>query len=218
MSPGSEQHISISKSARLYLLGDARHAQEVWIVCHGYGQLAGKFIRSFEAIAAPNRVIVAPEALHRFYLDPPPAPAAERRVGATWMTREDREFDIRDNVGYLDAVVAHVATAATKQVRVLGFSQGCAAVFRWAVLGSTRIDDLIFWSGEVPPDVDIAQAAQRLANTRITIVHGEQDELAASARPQLELLETAGIRYELHRHGGGHRLDSSLLRVLADRP
>ena len=38
-----------------------------------------------------SRLIVAPEALSRFYLgEVSQRPASERRVGASWMTREDR--------------------------------------------------------------------------------------------------------------------------------
>lgn len=214
-----EEHITIKKSARLYVLGDLETAAEVWIVCHGYGQLAGKFIDAFDGIVTTKRAVVAPEGLHRFYLDPPPAPAAERRVGATWMTREDRESDIRDNVAYLDAVAAHVVGAQVERLRVLGFSQGCATVFRWAVLGAMQIDELILWSGEVPPDVDLTPAAQRLARTRVMVAQGVRDELALSGatQRQLQQLAAAGLAPELYEHGGGHRLDSNLLAMLAAR-
>ena len=213
----TQQHLAVTKSARLYTIGDVSTAEEVWIVCHGYGQLAGKFIRSFESIITQQRAIVAPEALHRFYLDPPLAPAAERRVGATWMTREDRDADIRDNVAYLDAVAVHARGARPSRVRAFGFSQGCATIFRWAVLGATHVHELILWSGEVPPDLDLEQAKTRLANTRIAIVQGASDALMAASVRDRELLGAAGIRHEYHEHAGGHRLDSHLLGVLAAR-
>jgi predicted esterase len=102
-------------------------------------------------------------------------------------------------------------------LRALGFSQGCATIFRWAVLGESRVDELILWSGEVPPDVDMTRAAQRLANTRITIVQGARDELATGAgvKRDLAILDAAGLTYEQHEHRGGHRLDSNLLAMLA---
>jgi predicted esterase len=135
------------------------------------------------------------------------------------MTREDREKDIQDYVAYLDTVAAHVSGAQAKRLRVLGFSQGCATVFRWAVLGETRIDELIMWSGEVPPDADLARSAQRLANTRITIVSGARDEQAptAAAQRQVHVLKAAGLASEIHEHDGGHRIDSNLLTALAAR-
>ena len=64
----------------------------VWFVLHGYGQLAGEFIRFFADLATDDSLVVAPEAMNRFYLvNPESAPARDRPVGATWMTREDRE-------------------------------------------------------------------------------------------------------------------------------
>jgi predicted esterase len=216
-----EQHIRIERSARMFVLGDAATAKELWVVCHGYGQLAARFIRDFEHITTSERVIVAPEGLHRFYLDPPPAPAANRRVGATWMTREDRETDIADYVAYLDTVVEAITPHGTRlPVRALGFSQGSATVFRWAALGRTRIAELILWSGEVPPDVDMQPAAERLRQTRITVVHGTTDLLQPPrlARRQLELLDAAGLSYRTLTFDGGHTLDRVLLAGIAETP
>ncbi|NIP78275.1 MAG: phospholipase, partial [Gemmatimonadetes bacterium] len=87
--------------------------REVWFVLHGYGQLAERFVRRFDALPGVRdgmRAVVAPEALSRFYVEEevtgPHGP--ESRVGATWMTRADREHEIRDYVEYLDRVAAAV--------------------------------------------------------------------------------------------------------------
>lgn len=216
-----ELHIDVERSARVCVLGDVAAAREVWIVCHGYGQLAARFIRDFEPLVSDTRAIIAPEGLHRFYLDPPPAPAAQRRVGATWMTREDREQDIADYVRYLDRVVATLVPAEPRpRLRALGFSQGTATVFRWAALGTTALAELILWSGDVPPDLDMQPAAQRLRQTRITVVQGSQDVLQPphQARRQLELLDAAGLSYRTRTFDGGHALDRALLAELAEVP
>jgi predicted esterase len=216
-----EEHIEIVRSARIYILADIAMPTDIWIVCHGYGQLASRFITNFEDIATPDRLIVAPEGLHRFYLDPPPAPAAKRRVGATWMTRQDRETDIRDYVAYLDRVAAHVTGGRPGvRIRALGFSQGSATVFRWAVMGRTRVDDLILWAGEVPPDVDMQRAAERLRQTRMTYVHGARDEMlpARVAVKQHELLDSAGLSYDVREFEGGHEMDAAVLATIAETP
>lgn len=211
------EHLTTTKTARVYSLGDARDQHDLWIVCHGYGQLAARFIKEFEPIAVSGRLIVAPEGLHRFYLDPPPAPAAQRRVGATWMTREDRATDITDYVAYLDRVAQHYAPENNGRVRAFGFSQGAATVFRWAVLGRTQVAELILWAGEVPPDVDMTLAADRLRNTRIVFAHGTADQLVARSvvERHLALLDSAGLSYELREYPGAHSLDSALLTDLA---
>ncbi|MGH7540318.1 MAG: hypothetical protein ACRELC_04915, partial [Gemmatimonadota bacterium] len=76
------EHVTIERRARYAALGDRKVAPaHVWFVLHGYGQLAPRFVRSFEALDDGSRWIVAPEGLHRYYLD-----HAERKVGASWMT------------------------------------------------------------------------------------------------------------------------------------
>jgi predicted esterase len=214
-----EEHIQITRSARLCLLGDPQTASELWVVCHGYGQLVTRFIRGFESIAESHRLIVAPEGLHRFYLDPPPAPAKTRRVGATWMTREDRETDIHDYVAYLDAVVAHVQQRMRQRARIIafGFSQGTATVFRWAALGSSPLAAVIAWAGEVPRDLDAATFCDRLRHMRVVFVRGTRDEMVSEQglASASEWLERNDVVSEVFTFDGGHELDARLLGQIA---
>src|SRR6266498_2098347 len=135
-----EHHIGVTRTARYYTLGEiSRGAGEVWFVCHGYGQLAARFLEKFRALDDGRRYLVAPEGLSRFYLSESPA---ERRVGASWMTREDRLTEIEDYLQYLDAVYADIfgwldRTRVT--VHALGFSQGASTVSRWAAMGKARV-------------------------------------------------------------------------------
>jgi predicted esterase len=215
-----EHHIRVAKRARYYTLGTPADAADIWIVCHGYGQLAAKFIDQCACIAEAQRLIVAPEGLHRFYLDPPPAPAAQRRVGATWMTREDRETDIADNVDYLDTLISEVLShSPAARLRVLGFSQGSATLMRWAVRATRAPHDLIIWAGEVPTDVDWAIGARKLAQTAIVAVRGSRDELTSQStfERNLRVLDDVGLSYQLYHFEGGHHLDEGTLRRLANR-
>src|SRR2546426_12690078 len=142
-----EHQFSTPRSARYFTLGSPQHAADVWLVCHGYGQLASRFLERFRPIAAERRCIVAPEGLSRFYLTESPA---ERRVGASWMTREDRLHEIDDYVRYLDAVYREVlgrVEGPAARVTALGFSQGTATVSRWAALGQSRLHHVVLWGG-----------------------------------------------------------------------
>ncbi len=202
-----EHTLSTSRSARYFTLGAPERAGECWFVCHGYGQLATRFLERFRPLAVPERCIVAPEGLSRFYLTDKPE---ERRVGASWMTREDRLHEIDDYVRYLDAVYAKVAPAHAK-VTALGFSQGTATVCRWAALGesSSRIDRLILWGGDVPPDLDL----KRLRVPRLTLVYGTHDgfftpKVVAANESRLR---EQGIRYELVSFDGGHEIETATL-------
>lgn len=214
-------HLTVPKTARYYTLGDAgAHVSEVWMVCHGYGQLAQPFLASFERVASPTRLIVAPEALSRFYLDRSALPNDHPpRVGAAWMTREDRDHEIADQVAYLDALhdLVRPAAPAAVRLRVLGFSQGVATVARWLALGRARADELILWAGAFPPDVELAGFARRLGPASVVLVAGSRDELASwtAADSQLQRFTDAGVSARLVAFEGGHRLDDATLDQLA---
>ena len=203
-----EHHFSTSRSARYYTLGSPEHAADLWFVCHGYGQLASRFLERFRPIEAERRCIVAPEGLSRFYLTESPI---ERRVGASWMTREDRLHEIDDYVRFLDGVYAEVVPRNAR-VTALGFSQGTATACRWTALGSSRVDRLIVWGGEVPPDLDL----KRLGVPSLTLVYGTRDEFFTPkiiAATETRLREHK-IAYELVPFEGGHEVDEPTLRRL----
>src|SRR5882672_8368171 len=206
-----EHHVSTPRSARYFTLGSPEHAAEVWFVCHGYGQLASRFLERFRPIEAERRCIVAPEGLSRFYLTEDPA---ERRVGASWMTREDRLTEIEDYVQYLEAVyeeVSRTVDRAQTKVTLLGFSQGSATACRWSTMGKARFDRLIIWGGEVPPDVDL------LRSLRLSLVYGSRDpyftpKVVAATEARLR---EHGIPYDLAPFDGGHEIDGDVLQRVA---
>lgn len=216
-----EHHLEVPKTARYFCTGAAESdAKELWIVCHGYAQLASRFLRHFEPIATDGRLIVAPEGLSRFYLDTKGVHGPEARIGATWMTREDRLAEIADHVRYLDLLVDEMVRrrgAPFERTTVLGFSQGVATVSRWLALGSTRADHVIVWGGLMPSDVMTAAHLPLFGGARLSVVIGESDPLVDSARitAELEKLEAVGITYDEIRFPGGHELDDAVLRRLA---
>lgn len=218
----TEHHLTVRRTARYCTLGGGgAELGDVWIVCHGFGQLARPFLAEFRVIARPGRLIVAPEALNRFYLNRDGGRAgASARVGATWMTREDRLAEIDDYVGYLDDVHREVVGANADGVRVtaLGFSQGTATVARWLVHGAARIDRVILWAGLLPPEIDPASAARsRLLSADLHLVRGTRDDMvdAEQLRAQREALSRAGVRVNVFEFEGGHRLDPGTLERIA---
>src|SRR5881398_1429092 len=166
-----EHHLSVSRTARYFTLGERSAAvAEVWFACHGYGQLAARFLEKLRVLDDGTRYLVAPEGLSRFYLSESPT---ERRVGASWMTREDRLSEIEDYVRYLDAVYAEVFGSldrARVSVHALGYSQGASTVSRWVAMGKAKIDRLTLWGGEFPPDLDLTldTVVNRLRAARMT--------------------------------------------------
>jgi predicted esterase len=223
-----EHRLTVPRTARYYVLGgDAAGGvtapAEAWIACHGYGQLAARFQRGFEPVAGPDRLVVAPEALSRFYLDDAlKVHGPDSRVGATWMTREDRLAEIRDYVRYLDLVYDAVlggAPGAATRVVAFGFSQGAATASRWAALGAARLDELILWGGLLPPDLDLDAAARRWGGgaLRVTLVIGREDQFVRPERAAEEeaRLRDAGIACRVVWFDGGHELRAETLREVA---
>ena len=216
MSHIREHSLRIARTARFAVCGDPPTAGEVWFVLHGYRQLAARFIRRFTdlpGISDGRRAVVAPEALNRFYVEREPAGphGPESRVGAAWMTRHDREAEIRDYVDYLDRLRDHVGGTADR-VLVLGFSQGAETASRWAVLGGAPPDELILWGGGLPIDLDPDRAAAALARTTVTFVAGDADRWARERSDAgLPLLERLGVPARKIDYRGGHRVEPDVL-------
>lgn len=216
-----EHHLRVFRTARYVTLGEpGPGTAEVWFALHGYRQLAARFARPLEAIADGRHWILAPEALSRFYLDETPGPhGPDARIGATWMTREDRLNEIADYVGWLDALHDEAfRTVPRERVRttVLGFSQGTATACRWVAFGRVRADRLVLWGWGAPPDLDLAAFRARLGETPVILVAGRQDPATPSDRVDEELarLKGAGIRADVRWFEGGHQLDEATLREL----
>ena len=216
----NEHHLTVSRTARYFTLGEpGAHLHEVWFALHGHGQLARWFLRRFGPCAAPDRLIVAPEALSRFYVEPAVSHAKGRvRVGATWMTREDRLAEIADYVGYLDTlydeVFARVDRGAVK-VLVLGFSQGVATACRWLCRGRARADTLVLWAGPLPAELDV-ESVEPLRHTRVLRVFGERDEVAGAEALEIDAgrLRELGLDVPLLKFDGGHGLSPAILTSL----
>ena len=59
--------------------------------------LSEYFVKKFECIINETTLVIAPEATNRFYLRD-----NYTRVGASWMTKLDKEQEINDNILFLD--------------------------------------------------------------------------------------------------------------------
>ncbi|GAB2782597.1 esterase [Hymenobacter latericoloratus] len=206
----------VVRTARYYQLGELSAAtRRVWIVAHGYGQLAMYFIRHFAFLTDtdPGLAVVAPEGLSRFYLQ-----GTGGRVGATWMTREDRLTEIEDYAAYLNQLTETVLAQAapTVAVTVLGFSQGAATVSRWLAQAPFRPAHLVLWAGAFPPDMDFAVASQLLQRLPVTLVCGTEDEFVSeeALQKQLQFFRAMQIEPRLIRFEGKHTLHAAALTEL----
>lgn len=213
-------HIEVTKTARYATLGElTEKTTNVWLVCHGYGQLAEFFVKKFEVLDLEKHFIVAPEGLSRFYLKD-----MSGRVGATWMTREDRLHEIKDLLNYLNLVYQKIVSSSpipfeNLKVHLLGFSQGAVTAVRWAFDKKIKFDELIIWAGAFPPDVDYDLKEEVLGNKPIYFVYGTQDELIQEGvfKNQLQEIEIKKIKVEIMTFEGTHELNEEIILRLANK-
>ncbi len=218
-----EHHIAVTRTARYITLGDPTGTvSQIWFACHGYGQLASKFAADLAAIDDGTRLVVVPEALSRFYLDQASGRhGITSKVGASWMTREDRLTEIDDQVSYLDALYAQAMAGRARdsvEVIALGFSQGVATVSRWLARGAARADRIVLWGGTLPAELLAHDARGAWQNTPISFVCGTRDEFVSESAlaDYRQQLESHHVPFEILTFDGGHRLDDATLRRLAD--
>src|SRR6476659_3275663 len=95
----TETHLIENRVHGRYLV--KRASSRLLVGFHGYGQTAEVMLRDLEQIpGAEERTLVSVQALHPFY-------ARNEEVGANWMTRQDRDDAIADNILYVQRVMAN---------------------------------------------------------------------------------------------------------------
>jgi len=117
-------------------------SQRLLIGFHGYAENADKHLGELEKLGL-DWTLVAVQALHRFYT------RGDENVVASWMTRQDREDAIADNLDYVRRVVDAMAPYDT--LAFAGFSQGVAMAYRAA--SRIACSGVIALGGDLPPDV-----------------------------------------------------------------
>lgn len=206
-----KKFIQTQRTARYYVIGNTDNPDRVWLCMHGYGQQAKYFAAKTKALDNGKNLIIVVEALNRFYLS-----GYHGRVGATWMTSDDRELDIADNHRYLDVLVQSVISEYSLQetpFSLLGFSQGISTACRWLASTKYKFQQLILWAGSIPPELDWKKEANLFNQMMVQYVFGNQDEFFDTKKinQNTDLLENAGINYQLVTFEGKHELKDEVL-------
>ena len=181
-----------------YLVDIPERSRGTLVGFHGYKENAAIQMDVLRRIAGARPLgLISIQGLHRFY-------SKGSDVVASWMTKEDREHAIADNVAYVSDVLAAVAdeSGLARPLIYVGFSQGVAMAYRAATLANRPCDGLIALAGDVPPDVvPVASALPR------TLIGRGSDELfytAPKAALDLERLRAAGVAVTEVLFEGGH--------------
>lgn len=160
-----------------------QETKNVWIACHGIGFLSKFFISYFENLDPELNYVIAPQAPSKYYQT-----KAYKYVGASWLTKENREQEIENVLNYLDAIFQTEKLPEGKNIILLGFSQGVSVVTRWLAQHKVNCDHLVIHSGSIPSEFDSTSFAY-LPNLKTSIIYGTQDEYLTKDRiySQLQL-------------------------------
>ena len=212
-----KKQISIPKTHKYSQLGEfSEKTNTVWIVLHGYGMLSEFFIKKFECILNEKTVVIAPEGSNRFYLN-----NNYSRVGASWMTKVDKEKDIEDNISFIETLYTKIVDDIGHnnfKLKTLGFSQGGATLVRWIMSNSIKVDSLILWGSDIPKDSLTNQNKSRWSSINIKIVIGKKDEYISDENKKkvIDAVNSYGLSYKLIEYDGPHKIIESVLIKLDD--
>ena len=212
-----KKQISISKTGKYSQIGKcSKKINNVWIVLHGYGMLSEFFIKKFDCIINDTTIVIAPEATNRFYVD-----NGYNRVGASWMTKLDRNEEIRDNILFLNKLFSTLKKEIGHnnfKLNTLGFSQGGPALVRWLISNKLNINSLILWGSDIPKDSLVVKNKSRWNSLNLKIVVGKHDEYIDEEKRQkfVGVVKSYGLKYELIEYDGSHKIIEEELKKIAN--
>ncbi len=171
---------------------------------HGYMESATTQMDRLQAIpGATDWTLVSIQGLHRFYR------GRSEEVVASWMTREDRELAIADNLAYVAAALDQIPYDRSTRVVYTGFSQGVAMAFRAGVLGAFPASVIVAVGGDVPPEL---ADDETLRFPMVLLARGSRDDwfTAAKFEKDVATLKARGIPIEPLLYDGAHEWNAAI--------
>ena len=179
---------------------------------HGYGESADTQLQRLQGLPhASSFHLASVQGLHRFYR------GRTSDVVASWMTSQDRELMIADNLLYVDSIVDELARVLVVAPPIVyaGFSQGVAMAFRSACRASASPAAVVAVGGDIPPEIGPDALGQASA---ILLARGREDDLYPRRlfERDIERLSGAAAVFTAHEVDGGHEWMAELATIVAD--
>ena len=202
------KHFKSTKHYRFkYIQAKTKQAENLLVSLHGYGQLIEYFSKKFTSLTE-HYSLLFPEGMHRFYLN-----GTAGRVGASWMTKEDRQLDINDNMHWLSELIKEVKRKQRyRNIVLLGFSQGGATAFRlYHHLPEQFFSKLIIWANDFPKDIQ-----NKTIYSPSIYVLGDQDEFIHGERATEIVAQYKENGFKICSYEGTHTIhEQSLQEILS---
>jgi len=176
---------------------------------HGYMENAGIQFARLEALPGSSRwTVVSIQGLHRFYR------GRTEEVVASWMTREDRDVTIADNLDYVGAALDAVPHDRAGHIVYVGFSQGAAMAFR-AAARSGNAADVIAVGGDVPPEL-LQERWGRFP--RVLLARGDRDNWYTQEKFDADVKALTGVAAVVRplTYDGAHEWNAEVERAAGE--
>ena len=200
--------IPVEKTAHYSTFGDLnkKTTKYIWIVMHGYGQLASRIIHKFDFLDPKEHFVIAAEGLNRFYWDG----KGDRVPVSCWMTSQDRYDEIEDFTKYIQGLYDRYCRHVNQNTKIifLGFSQGCATMWRWIHAYKPVYDIAINWAGWVPEDISYVHLKEYLSDKKNFLLYGDEDRFITedSIKGIREVIDSNELKVGIRQFRGGHKI------------
>jgi len=191
----------------------SKKTKYIWFALHGYGQLSKRMVNKFDFLDPEEHFVIVPEGLNRFYWH------ANNEPVACWMTKEDRYDEIEDFTRYLQNVYDRHCSHVNREVKIifLGFSQGCATMWRWIHAKKPHYNIAINWAGWIPEDIHYRHMSEYLEGKKHYLLYGDQDKFIDEKAIQgiQEVIDESNLNIEISQFKGGHKIVKEELEKFA---
>jgi predicted esterase len=210
----THRKLKVERTAHYFTIGEAsKNIERLIIACHGQGQRSQYFIRRFDVLDDGKTLVIAPEALSRYYLK-----NFGGEVGASWMTSADRLDEIADYANYLQQLLEKYLPLLNEHVNItlFGFSQGGATIFRWAMEKFPPVDRFILFASMLPEDLDYRPHLDYFNNKQLIWTYGTADQFLTDERLEFNrrVFEKNNLNFEERTFEGKHEVKREVLQKL----
>ncbi|MBP2832672.1 esterase [Aquimarina sp. U1-2] len=187
--------------------------KNVWIVFHGIGYLSRFFIRLFDSLPKEENYIIAPQAPSKYYKG-----NEYRRVGSSWLTKENTQNETKNILQYVDAVIASEHISEATNLIILGYSQGVSIASRWLANRKIHCHAFIMISGGFPKELQKEDFNFLSKSSKIIHIVGEKDPYFEKEKVIVEKERVQKIlpQIEFKTHPGGHELNPKSLHAVIE--
>ena len=183
--------------------GEGKHP--LFVMLHGWtGDENSMWI--FAPRLPPDAILLAPRGLFESPLG-----------GYSWYPKIDRDWpgieEFEEAIAGLGKILSptYFPGALFSDIRLVGFSQGAALAYSFALSQQGSVRALAGLSGFIPEGTLNLVKDRPLEGTPLFVAHGKQDDLVPVERARLsvEVLQNAGAIVSYCEHEAGHKLNAA---------